>query len=58
MVKPRTHFEQVPLEVVKKIVEEEVQRQETDEPVRETRKKKLEEDLLEASTFQGCGGKS
>jgi hypothetical protein len=44
MLKHETHFEQVPLEVVKKIVEEEAKQEKTSEQARGTKKKKLEED--------------
>jgi hypothetical protein len=53
MLKLETHFEQVPLEMVKQIVEKELQRQIATEQVRGTKKKKLEEDLLEASMATG-----
>jgi hypothetical protein len=52
MPKPKTHFEQVPLETVKKIIEEEVDLKKTNEPVREAKKKKWEEDFLEAGTIK------
>jgi hypothetical protein len=48
MTKPRTHFEQVPLEIVKKIAEEEIPPETTTEPAPITRKKKSEKDRLEA----------
>lgn len=38
MLKPKTHFEQVPLEFVQKIVEEQVRREEAAERDRGTRK--------------------
>ncbi|HEV1993969.1 MAG TPA: hypothetical protein VGR03_06545 [Candidatus Acidoferrum sp.] len=53
MLKLKTHFEQVPLEMVKQIVEKELQREMASEQARGTKKKKLEEDLLEASTVNG-----
>jgi len=48
MLKPRTHFEQVPLETVRKIVEEQIRREITTKQDQETRKKMLENDLLAA----------
>jgi hypothetical protein len=53
MLKLKTHFKQVSLEMVKQIVEKELQRQIATEQARGTKKKKLEEDLLEASTVNG-----
>jgi hypothetical protein len=53
MLKLKTHFEQVPLEMVKQIVEKELQREMATEQARGIKKKKLEEDLLEASTVNG-----
>jgi hypothetical protein len=52
----KTHFEQIPLEVVKKIVEEEAKREETTESGRGTRKKELEplEQLLLAAKQGQC----
>lgn len=32
MAKPKTHFEQVPLEIIKKIVEEQIKQEEIAEP--------------------------
>jgi hypothetical protein len=49
MVKPRTHFEQVPLEVVKKIVEEKAEREQTAERRRAIKTKKLEGALRDSS---------
>jgi len=48
MLEPRTHFEQVPLEIVRKIVEEQIQREKTAKQNQSTNKKTLEEELLEA----------
>jgi hypothetical protein len=45
MLKPRTHFEQVPLKIVRKIVEEQIRLQTTTEQNQETKKKAPEEDL-------------
>jgi hypothetical protein len=47
MVKPKTHFEQIPLEVVKKITEV-VKPQQTAEQARATKKKKPRADPLRA----------
>jgi hypothetical protein len=46
MLQPKTHFEQVPLEIVRKIVEEQIQREAMTEQTQGTKKKTLEEDLL------------
>ncbi len=46
MAKPRTHFEQVPLEIVKKIVAEEIPPDATTERDPEANRKKVEKDLL------------
>jgi len=46
MLEPKTHFEQVPLEIVRKIVEEQVRREKATEQDEGTKKKTLEEDLL------------
>ncbi|HEV3374912.1 MAG TPA: hypothetical protein VG051_04355 [Candidatus Acidoferrum sp.] len=48
MLKPKTHFEQVSLEVIRKIVEEQIRRETTTEQDQGTKKKTLEEDLLGA----------
>jgi hypothetical protein len=48
MLEPKTHFEQVPMEVVRKIVEEQMRREITTEQDRGIKKKMLEDDLLEA----------
>jgi hypothetical protein len=48
MLKLKTHFEQVPLEIVRKIVEEQIRRETTTEEDQGTKKKTLEEDLLGA----------
>jgi len=47
MLQPKTHFEQVPIEVVRKIVEEQIRGEITTEQDRGIKKKTLEEDLLE-----------
>jgi hypothetical protein len=46
----KTHFEQVPLEMVEKIVEVESQRRIRNELARGIKKKKSEEDHVETST--------
>jgi hypothetical protein len=46
MLQPKTHFEQVPLGIVRKIVEEQIRRETTTEQNHGTKKKELEEDLL------------
>jgi hypothetical protein len=48
MAKPNTHFDQVPLEAIKKIVEEQAPEATTTKPDLLTRKKKLEKELLAA----------
>ena len=48
MAKPSTHFEQVPLEAIKKIVEEQAPEATTTMPDRLTRKKKLGKERLAA----------
>ena len=48
MAKPNTHFDQVPLEAIKKIVEEQAPEAPTIKPDPVTKKKKLEEELLAA----------
>jgi hypothetical protein len=48
MLEPKTHFEQVSLEIVRKIVQEQVRREKAAEQDRGTKKKTLEEDLLGA----------
>ena len=45
MPEPRTHFEQIPLEIVRKIVEEQMQREIAAERTQATKEKTLEEDL-------------
>jgi hypothetical protein len=44
MVHPKTHFERIPLEIVKKIAKEEIQPEETIEPTQEIRKSTRERD--------------
>jgi hypothetical protein len=46
VLRPRTHYEQVPAEIVRKIVEQQIRRDPTTEQDQETRKKTLEEDLI------------
>jgi hypothetical protein len=48
MAKPNTHFDQVPLEAIKKIVEEQAPETTITKPDPLTRKKKLEKELLAA----------
>lgn len=48
MLESRTHFEQVSLEIVRKIVEEQIQREKLAKKNQSTDKKTLEEELLEA----------
>ena len=48
MLQPKTHFEQVPIEVVRKIVEEQIRREIETEQDQGIKKKTLEEDLLDA----------
>jgi hypothetical protein len=54
-LKRKTHFEQVPLEVIKKIIEENVRQQKTStgEDALGTGAKDAEADLLEATTAAG-----
>jgi hypothetical protein len=58
MLQPKTHFEQVPLELVRKILEEQIQRESATEWTQGTKKKTLEENLLGARTIKGIGGNS
>ena len=53
--KRKTHFEQVPLEVIKKVIEENALQEKTNtgEEPRETKKKDAEADLLQAMTANG-----
>jgi predicted type IV restriction endonuclease len=57
MLKSGTHYEQVPLAVVRKILEEQILSEPTIEPDQGTRKTKLEEDLIEEQqqTVAGFG---
>jgi hypothetical protein len=48
MLEQKTHYEQVLLEVVRKIVEEQILQEITTEQAQETNTLKLEEDLVEA----------
>jgi uncharacterized protein YheU (UPF0270 family) len=48
MLEPRTHFEQIPLETVRKIVEEQIQRETAAEQDPGTKEMTLQEDLLRA----------
>jgi hypothetical protein len=56
--KPKTHYEQVPLEVVKKIAEEEDTLDKTTEQLPGTKKSKLRENLLEGAAAAGRREKS
>jgi hypothetical protein len=46
MLKTKTHFEQIPLEIVRKIVEEQIWLETATEQGQGTKKKALEEDLF------------
>jgi hypothetical protein len=48
MLEPRTHFEQVSLEIVRKIIEEQIRRETTTEQDQGVKVKTLEENRLEA----------
>jgi hypothetical protein len=48
MLEQKTHYEQVLLEIVRKIVEEQILQEVTTEQAQETNTLKLEEDLVEA----------
>ena len=50
MLKTKTYFEQVPLKVVKKIVEKAAKAEKTTDQARSTKKKRLEKGHLVAST--------
>ena len=43
MLKPKTHFEQVPLETVRKMVEQQIRRETTTEQDQGTMQRKLED---------------
>jgi hypothetical protein len=45
MLEPKTHFEQVPLEIVRKIVEEQIRQETATKQAQGTKKETLEEDL-------------
>jgi hypothetical protein len=45
MLQPKTHFEQVPLEIVRKIVAEQIRRETATQQVQGTKAEALEEDL-------------
>lgn len=53
MFKAKTHFEQVPLEVVKKIVEEKTKQEQEAEQGRAIKTKKWEEKLLQTVAVHG-----
>jgi hypothetical protein len=46
MFRPKTHYEQVPVETVRKIVEQQIRRESATEQDQGTRKKALVEDLI------------
>jgi hypothetical protein len=48
MLEPKTHFEQVPLEIVRKIVEEQIRRETSAKQNQSPGKKTVEEEFLEA----------
>ena len=54
MIKPKTHFEQVPLETVRKIVEEQIEGA-TTKPTRGIEKTILDENLLRGPRTIGDG---
>jgi hypothetical protein len=58
MIKQKLHFEQVPLEIVKKTVEKQNGEQVKAERVQRTWKKKLETDIVWADTVKERGGTS
>ena len=53
MLRPTTHFEQVPLEVVKKIVEEQVRKKQVLGTDRQAKKQKSIPKLIRASPVDG-----
>jgi hypothetical protein len=55
MIKARTHFDQVSLAIVKKIVEEQIRREPTLGLHHETKKMPLKEDLLKRQKFPLAG---
>jgi hypothetical protein len=57
MLRPKTYFEQVPLEIVQKIVEKEDEQEKTTIPARGSKKKKLREDVVAPSRVNGRNGK-
>jgi hypothetical protein len=60
MLISKTHYEQVPIEIVQKILDTQVRDGPTNEQDQETRKKTLEEDLIEGRerTVAGSGAHS
>jgi hypothetical protein len=46
MLQHKTHYEQVPLEIVRRILEEQLRRESTIDPHQEIREKPLEEELV------------
>jgi hypothetical protein len=53
MLRLKTHFEQVPLEVIRKIVEEQIRREATTEQDQGPKNEKLENDLFGTRTING-----
>jgi hypothetical protein len=58
MRKPKTFFEQVPLDVIKKIAGEVAMHEKTTDPVLTIKKKKSGNGLLRAVAVRGKGGTS
>jgi hypothetical protein len=58
MTQPRTHFEQIPLEIVKKIAKEEIQPEETSKPAQGIKKRHQDRDRWRASRRRSLGSKS
>jgi hypothetical protein len=46
LLQRKTHYEQVPLEIVRRILEEQLRRESTIDPHQEIREKPLEEELV------------
>ena len=55
MLEPKTHFEQVPLEIIKGIIEEQIEAEIAIEPVRVTKKKTAQARALSAKGNQRRG---
>ena len=58
MPRPKTHFEQVPLELVKKLVDQEIRAAKDGERSQQTKSTKWERDPFEASSFKNRVGQS